>query len=482
MKSRVKVSVAMLMGVTLAACATAPNLGPRSQPRSVDHYAAEKSLAALQGEEARDVMAWPADDWWQSYGDEQLAQLIEEGLRDSPTMAVARARVLRAEGIAQGTGAALLPSVAIGATAAYSKPSYNTGLPVPPALHGWNDSGRIGFDAAFELDFWGKHRAALSAAIGEVRASEADMAASKLLLASAIADAYSQLSALHADRDVLERTLGLREQTLALVKRRHEYGYDSEADLRQAEAGPPTARAQLIQADERIVLMRSRIAALIGAGPDRALDIARPMASANGATRIPNELPAALIGRRPDLVAARLRAEAAAKRIDVAVAQFRPNVNLLAVLGQQSLGLDNVFANGSSTGSIGAAISLPVFDGGRREGSYRIARAEYEAAVASYDATLSRAIYEVANVLLQQRAVELRLDEELAAVNANERALELARARFTAGAANLQSVLIAEDRLLSSQRVLSADEARKLTLEIGLVRALGGGWSVSHSR
>jgi NodT family efflux transporter outer membrane factor (OMF) lipoprotein len=479
---RIKVSVAMLVCVTLAACATVPDLGPQSQTRSVEHYASEKSLAALQGDQTPDATVWPAEYWWKSYGDTQLEQLIEEGLRNSPSMAVARARVLRAEGFARASGAALLPSVALGATAAYLKPSYNTGLPVPPALHGWNDSGRIGLDAAFELDFWGKHRAALSAALGAVRASEADMAASQLLLVAAIADAYSQLSALHADRDVLGRTLALREQTLALVKRRHEFGYDSEADLRQAEAGPPTARAQLIQADERIVLMRSRIVALIGAGPDRSLDIARPTARARGAPRVPTELPVALVGRRPDLAAARLRAEAAAKRIDVAVAQFRPNVNLLAVLGQQSLGLDNVFANGSSTGSIGAAISLPVFDGGRRAGGYQIARAEYEAAVASYDATLTQAIYDVANVLVQQRAVELRLEEEMAAANANERALELARARFTAGAADLQSVLIAEDRLLTSQRVLSADEARRLPLEIALARALGGGWEAPRER
>jgi outer membrane protein TolC len=188
-------------------------------------------------------------------------------------------------------------------------------------------------------------------------------------------------------------------------------------------------------------------------------------------------LPAQLLGRRPDLVAARLRAEAASHRIDVAVAQFRPNVNLLAAIGQQSLGVENLFANGSTVGAVGPAISLPVFDGGRRAGGYRVARAEYDAAVASYDATLSQAIQDVADVLVQQRGVALRLTEETAAAEANDRALGLARSRFTAGAADLQSVLIAEDRLLASQRALSAEEARRLSLEIALARALGGGWT-----
>lgn len=466
----VNASIVVSMCHVLSACVIAPDLGTKPEMRSAGDYVANKSLAAPGGD-------WPAEDWWVSFADEQLERLIAEGLRESPTMAVARARVLRAEGLAQAAGAALQPNVAIGATVAYAKPSYNTGLPTPPALHGWNDIGRIGLDAAFALDFWGSNRAVLAAAIGETRAAEADLAASRLLLISAIAGAYSQLNALYADRDVLERTLALREQTLGLVKHRYQFGYDSEADLRQAEAGPPTARAQLILTEERISLTRNRIAALIGAGPDRALDITRPTARASGAVGLPSELPAALIGRRPDLVAARWRAEAASRRIDVAVAQFRPNVNLIAVLGQQALGLDNLFANGSTAGSIGPAINLPVFDGGRRAGVYRVARAEYDAAVASYDATLSQAIQEVANVLVQQRAVELRLGEEEAATNANERALSLARARFTAGAADLQSVLIAEDRLLISQRALSADQARRLSLDIALARALGGGWT-----
>jgi NodT family efflux transporter outer membrane factor (OMF) lipoprotein len=456
----------------LSACAVVPKLGTKPELRSADSYPAERSFA-----EARAAVGdWPTEDWWKSFADQQLERLIAEGLQDSPTMAVARARVLRAQGLAQAAGAALQPNVAIDGTAAYAKPSYNTGLPVPPALHGWNDVGRIGIDAAFELDFWGKNRSALAAAIGETRAAEADLAASRLLLTSAIAEAYSLLSALYADRDVLERTLALREQTLLLVRRRFQFGYDSEADLRQAEAGPPTARAQLIQVEERISLTRNRIAVLIGAGPDRALGITRPTARISG-TGLPSELPAKLIGRRPDLVAARWRAEAASRRIDVAVAQFRPNVNLLAVFGQQSLGLDHLFKEGSTAGSIGPAISLPVFDGGRRAGAYRVARAEYDAAVASYDATLGFAIQEVADVLIQQRAVALRLSEEEAAATANDRALSLARSRFTAGAADLQSVLIAEDRLLVSQRVLSADQSRQLALEIGLARALGGGWT-----
>lgn len=216
----VEASVVTLLGCALSACAFVPDLGDKGEIPSVDSYAADQSLSA-------DTMGeWPSPAWWRAFADEQLESLIEEGLRDSPTMVVARARVLRAQGLTQVAGAALQPNVALGATAAYAKPSYNTGLPTPPALHGWNDSGRIGYEAAFALDFWCGNRSALAAAIGEHRATEADMAATRLLLTSAIADAYAQLSALYADRDVLERTLEVREQTLHLVQRRYQYGYD----------------------------------------------------------------------------------------------------------------------------------------------------------------------------------------------------------------------------------------------------------------
>jgi outer membrane protein TolC len=191
-------------------------------------------------------------------------------------------------------------------------------------------------------------------------------------------------------------------------------------------------------------------------------------------------LPAELLEHRPDVAAARLRAQAAADRIDVALAQFKPSINLLALIGRQSLGIDDVFTEGSGFGSISALVSMPLFDGGRRAGNYRAARADYDAALAVYEATLVQALQEIAAAVLQHQAVDARLIEEQAALSANTRALELARARFTAGAADLQSVLIAEDRLLTSERAVAADESRRILLQVALIRALGGGWTPPH--
>src|SRR5262249_2808149 len=150
---------------------------------------------------------------------------------------------------------------------------------------------------------------------------------------------------------------------------------------------------------------RHAIAALMGAGPDRGLAIARPEVTLVRAFGLPRELAADLLGRRPDIVAARLRAEAAARRIDQARAAFYPNVNLVAFAGVQSIGLDMLGRSGSSIGSIGPAISLPIFDGGRLRSQLRGADADYALAVANYDDTVVRALQDVADATASQRAL-----------------------------------------------------------------------------
>src|SRR5262249_43388931 len=157
----------------------------------------------------------------------------------------------------------------------------------------------------------------------------------------------------------------------------------------------PTAQAELDLLDERILLARHQIAALLGAGPDRGLDITLPKAEAVKAFGLPPNLAVNLVGRRPDIVAARLRAEAAALRIKAAHAAFYPNVTINAYVGQQSLSLDKLFNPAAAIGSIGPAVTLPIFDGGQLAGAYRGARADYDAAVAAYDQTLVQALQDV---------------------------------------------------------------------------------------
>ena len=202
------------------------------------------------------------------------------------------------------------------------------------------------------------------------------------------------------------------------------------------------------------MLARNSLAALLGAGPDRGATIAPPALHQLMPMALPRSLAAELVGRRPDIEAARLRTKAAGERIKVARAGFYPNVNLIAFIGVQSLGLGNLTAAGSGIGQASAAISLPIFDGGRLQGNYRVARADYNEAVAQYNATLVRAVREVADAAAGQHAVSIQLADAQAAVVASQEAFSVAQARYKGGLSNFLAVLSAQDALLRNRQVL----------------------------
>jgi NodT family efflux transporter outer membrane factor (OMF) lipoprotein len=453
----------------LAGCAAVPNLGPAPQVRPAQAYAATESFQAPAAE-------WPADAWWKAYGDAQLDTLVDEALAGSPTLAQAQARLRAAQARAQQSRAALLPSLSLNAQAAENKQSYNNGIPPAFTPQGYNDTGRASLDLAFDLDLWGKNRAALAAATSEATAAEMDAIQARLVLTTAIVGAYADVSRAFAQQEAAQQAQANREATRQLVAQRVANGAANQGELRQAEAGLASADQDLAAAKEQLALARDQIAALVGAGPDRGLSIARPGQAVGRDFGLPQNLAADLLGRRPDLQAARLRAEAAGKRIDVAHAAFYPNVNLAAFIGAQSLGLDMLTKSGSDIGQAGLAVSLPIFHGGRLSGTYRGARAEYDAAVASYDATLVQALREVADAAASERALADRLTAARQALAKGEEAYRIARMRYEGGLDSYTSVLTAENAVIQQRRAAADLEARALTLDAALVRALGGGF------
>lgn len=183
------------------------------------------------------------------------------------------------------------------------------------------------------------------------------------MLTTMLADAYIRLQYQYDSRDIAARQLRNRTDTVRLVQLRHAQGLDSRVSMEEC-CGLDSARAALAEASEQIKLTRNSIAALLGRGPDRGLDILRPRLQMRRPVGLPDALSANLLGRNPEVVAARWRVEAAARNIGVARAQFYPDVNLMAFVGYQSLGLNNLFSSGSDIGSVGPAISLPLLKAG----------------------------------------------------------------------------------------------------------------------
>ncbi len=460
------------LSVALAGCASVPDLGPKPALRTAGAVAAESSLAG-----AGDAATWPGQGWWIGYGDAQLTQLIEEGLQGSPDAAAAAARFRRAQGLAQAAGAPLLPSLDATGNVALNKQSYNNGIPAQFIPKGWQDTGRAALDLSYDPDLWGGNRASFAAATSEAEAARIEQSQAGLMLTTAIAAAYADLARLHADRDVLAAAVEVRTGSQKLVADRVRNGLDTRAEIKQADAAVPLARADLSAADEAIALTRNQIAALIGAGPDRGLAIIRPMLSALRQPGLPAQVTTELIARRPDIAAARARAEAAASRIKAARADFYPAVRLSALVGVQSLGLDNLVKSGSTIGNVGPAISLPIFRGGALAGQYRGARASYDEAVANYDRTVLTAYREVADAVTSQRSTAERLAQSREALADSEEAYAIARKRYEGGLSTYLSVLTSEEKLLQARRAVAALDARMFMLDIALVRALGGGFA-----
>ncbi len=462
----------LLAGSLLAAAGCAPLPRTESGPtvKKVEQLGSTDSFTAP-------VAAWPGDGWWRTYGDPQLDGLIDEALRGSPDLDLAKARLTAAAAMVKSAHAARLPEITGTASFTEQKQSYNNLIPKDALPQGWQDYGLATLNLTYEFDFWGKNRAALAAALSEERAAEVEVGEARLIISTSVASAYAELVNLYTLRDNAAATLDLRTKTVALFRQRYQFGLETLSSVREVEARQAGARADLLAIDENIGLQRNAIAALLGAGPDRGLAIMRPTARFAGSQGLPPNLALELLGRRPDILAARLRTEAAARRIDQARAGFYPSVNLIGFIGIQSLGIENLTKAGSDLGSVGPAISLPIFNTERLQGELRGAHADYDAAVATYHGTLSNALREVADAATSRRALDGELAASRAAVAAAAEAHDIVSRRYQGALATYLDVLTAEDQLISAQRADAELETRALILDVALVRALGGGFS-----
>lgn len=467
---RLRLASAGAMAVALlSGCATLPEARDIAPPKKVEQLASAQSFTAPES-------AWPSDQWWKDLGDAQLDGLIEEGLHGASDLRIAAARYDKALAAVGGARAATLPQVNLQGEAGGTKQSYNYLIPDAAVPHGIKHYAQVGLGFSWDLDFWGKNRAALSAAKSNAEAAGAEAAAARLAVSTGIAAAYADLASLHADRDAIEKAVAIRSRTAQIMENRSRNGLENDGAIEQARAGMAAAQAEGEAVDEAIAMTQHRIAALMGAGPDRGRAITRPSIRLANQIGMPANLSSDLLGRRADIVAARYRAEAAASGIKQAKASFYPSINLMGLVGFQSLGIGNLLKGGSEFGMGGPAISLPIFDGGRLKAQYRGSEADYDAAVAQYDGTLTQALREVADAATSAKALDARLDRSRASQAHAFRAWQVADNRYRGGLATYLEVLTAEDALITANRSVAVLEARAFTVRVSLVRALGGGF------
>ena len=470
------IAAVLVAAALVAGCADMGGLATQASLRNADSLAAAKSLAGTPLSSA----AWPTTDWWRSFNDPQLDQLMAEALADSPTLKVAAARTRKALAFADSAKAALYPQID-GNLVITEQRFAEHGLYPPPFAGNWGTFNQLTANLNWELDFWGKNRSAYESALDQARVAEIDAYAARLALSVDIAQTYVQLQRAYLLLDVAELTLKEREQTYALTRDRVVAGLDSRLELKQAETAIPATRELITRLNETIALTRNALAALLGQGPDRGLAIARPAGESMRAMALPTNVPAELVGRRPELVAQRWRIEAAQQDIANAKAQFYPNINLVAFIGLQSLGSAGFLSAASRTLGIGPAVTLPIFEGGRLRANLAGTNADYDIVVEQYNQALADSLKDVVDQLASWRSVDQQSAQQKVALDTAQEAYDLALLRYREGIGNFLQVLSVEAPLLEQQSLAAELRARQLEIAINLVRALGGGFEVASS-
>lgn len=455
--------LALALGLT--ACAALPDLPAQASL----HDAQSLGLPTPTG-----ANATLDTQWWREFGDAQLNRLMDEALASNPSLKIAQARLVRARTLVDVTDAVSGPQLNAMLDATRQKFT-TTGLYPPPLAGGIFETGTAQLTGSWELDFFGKNRAALDAALGQARASQADVEAARTLLGANVARSYFQLGRLNDQLAVARRLLAQREQALRLVQDRVDAGLDTRLELQQSEGSLPDARLQIESLQEQLTLARHALNALLGrANVDSA--IAAPTLANATTAPTATDVPSDLLGRRADITAARWRVEAATQDVGVARSQFYPNINLVAFAGFSSIGLDRLLHAGSQQWGVGPALRLPLFDGGRLRANLRGKSADLDAAIESYNATVLDAVRDVADQLASAQSIARQQTEQRAAQAFAENAYDIALQRYGAGLGNFLSVLAAETAVLNQRRQGVDLAARSLDNRVALMRALGGGY------
>jgi NodT family efflux transporter outer membrane factor (OMF) lipoprotein len=458
-----------MCAAVLSACVNYAGIHSDKQMAQPQQYATQQSVPSEGGR-------WPTSDWADQFGDAQLKALIDEALRGSPTLEQARTRVAAAAAYSETARAATLPHVDADYSLTRQQYSGTTYVP-PPARGNWETENKITLGASYDLDLWGKNREAMKAALSQLQASEADARVVRLTLTTAVARSYNQLARLYALRDIAEQEVRQREKIDRITAGRIATGLDTEVERKTAQANLATSRAALKGIDGSIVTTRYQIAALLGAGPDRGLEIERPALGVGDEVRLPDNLPADLLSRRPDIVAARWRVDAMTHDVKSAKAAFYPDINLSAAIGLDAFGFGRFLNAESRTVSAGPAIHLPIFDAGELRAQLKGRYADFDNAVATYNQTLVTALSEVATQLADIRATDGQLVDAQSAQSDARQADELALTQYKAGLTNQLTVLNADVNALSADQTVANLMMNRRDQQIALAAALGGGYT-----
>ncbi|MFM0084945.1 efflux transporter outer membrane subunit [Paraburkholderia sediminicola] len=435
-------------------------------------YASSQSLPNEDGH-------WPSTDWASQFGDPQLPQLIDEALQGNPSIAQAEARIAKVSSYIESSKSTLYPK----ANGSYSgiRELYSENTIFPPPFGGtWYSENNVLASASWELDLWGKNRARLGQAVSQEKAAEADLQQVRVTLATSVANSYNQLARLYELRDIAIREIRDRVDISRITNGRVVAGLDTNVERQTALGDIATSQTNLRDLDGQIIVVRHQLAALLGNGPDRGLQITKPVLTPGTTVTLPSNLPADLVSRRPDIVVARWQAEAVMHDVTEAKAEFFPDVNLAAGFGFDAFGWGRFLTRSSRQIQFGPAVHLPLFDAGALRSQLKGRYADFDLDVANYNQTLINALSDAATHIATIHSIDQQSADAQQALAAQTKAYELAVIRYKAGLSEQLQVLNADqNRLAAEQTVTNLRMTRRAT-QIGLIKALGGGFDAKR--
>jgi multidrug efflux system outer membrane protein len=459
--------LATALALALAGCASiAPDTHPLPKR---DIASAELSSSIKLAQEG-----WPEAQWWTAYHDEQLNAIIKQALASGPSLEVAAAHIGTARSSLSRSLADLGLESSLYANANRQRYSA-TGLFPEPIGGAWFTTETLRLDLRYNFDWWGKNRAQVSAAVGELNAGRAAYAEAEQALAASIAQSYFRLQGAWAR---LANTDQLAATQTALVQdraRRIARGLANADEQRIAEADLSLIRKQQAQLKSDIEHEREALRALAGADNSALADL-KPAPLTVAPHALPARLGIELLARRPDLQAARWKLEASLSKIDAAKAAFYPDVNLTGSIGLDTVKLENLLQAASRTFYVGPTVSLPLFDSRRLDAQLDGARTNRNERIAEYNQTIVEAVRDVAQSGAQLQGLEQQLTQQAAATSSARAQLASAQARLDHGLANNGSVLNARLALLRQQDADLYLQQIQLLAEVALTNALGGGY------
>lgn len=477
----------LLAALLLSACATPDFVQPYvATPAAFRESQAPAPVAVVEGvdgarwQPARPAEQQPRGQWWLAFDDAALSSLVEEASANNASLGVAASRVKQARAIAGVAAAERVPQVGIGIGAQRAQLSpLEANLPQGTAVAP-QTSYTARLSASYEVDLFGRVAANVAAARGDAARSEADYRSVLLALQADVAQTWFRLRALDAELDTLNRTVRLREESVAITQRRFDLGDIGEFDLSRARTELSTARAEAIGLQRQRANAEHALAVLLGRPAADYVAGANPLPDTGRLPAIPAGLPSSLLERRPDIVAAQRAMEASNARIGVARGAMFPSLLISADGGGVGSAFSDVFRWSSRSWLVGALASMPLIDGGRNRNNVLRSEAALEESVGAYRQSVLVAFAEVEDNLAGLRILAGQAEQVDAAVVSARRAADLAQKLYDAGRSGYLELLDAQRNLAATERAAVQLRGERALTTVALIRSLGGGWDGAH--